>query len=105
VVLSKNREVRIYAFSQAGLRKRGPCGAEGITALIVLRDKSIKPLLAAAQGQRPPRGAQNPTPLDAHYAVIRTAMRGVFHELGIAASTSKISAVSSGAIARMVDER
>jgi hypothetical protein len=62
-----------------------PAGLKAITALIVLRDKTIKPLLAAAQEQRAPRGAQNPTPLDARYAVIRTDMRGVFHELGIAA--------------------
>src|SRR5206468_9841768 len=58
---------------------------KAITALIVLRDKAIKQLLAAAQESRPSRGAQNPTPLDAHYDAIRTAMRGVFHELGIAA--------------------
>jgi hypothetical protein len=63
----------------------GPAGLKAITALLVLRDQAIKPLLAAAREPRPSRGAQNPTPLDAHYAVIRTAMRGVFHELGIAA--------------------
>ncbi len=40
---------------------------------------------AAAQELRPGRGAHNPTPLDAHYDALRTAMRGVFHELGIAA--------------------
>jgi hypothetical protein len=48
-------------------------------------EKAIKPLLAAAQELRPRRGAHNPTPLDAHYDALRTAMRGVFHELGIAA--------------------
>jgi hypothetical protein len=62
-----------------------PTGLKAITALIVLRDKAIKPLLAAAQGLRPSRGAQNPTPLDAHYDAVRSTMRGVFHELGIAA--------------------
>ena len=63
----------------------GPAGLKAITALVVLRDKAIKPLLAAAQELRPRRGAHNPTPLDAHYDALRTAMRGVFHELGIAA--------------------
>ena len=29
--------------------------------------------------------AQNPTVLDTHYDAIRTAMRGVFQELGLAA--------------------
>jgi hypothetical protein len=62
-----------------------PAGLKAITALIVLRDKAIKPLLAAAQGLRPRRGARNPRPLDAHYDAVRSAMRGVFHELGIAA--------------------
>jgi hypothetical protein len=63
----------------------GPAGLKAITALVVLRDKAIKPLLAAAQALRPSRGAHNPTLLDAHYDALRTAMRGVFHELGIAA--------------------
>jgi hypothetical protein len=62
-----------------------PAGLRAITALVVLRNKAIKPLLAAAQELRPRRGAQNPTPLDAHYDAVRAAMRGVFHELGIAA--------------------
>jgi hypothetical protein len=56
-----------------------------MTALLVLRNKAIKPLLAAAQPLRPPRGAHNPKPIDAHYHAIRVAMQGVFHELGLAA--------------------
>jgi len=60
-------------------------GLKAMTALVVLRDKAIKPLLAAAQDLRPARHAQNPRPLDIHYESIRTAMQGVFHELGIAA--------------------
>jgi hypothetical protein len=75
----------VQRIGQTRRYQASPAGLKAITALIVLRDKAIKPLLAAAQGQRRRRGAQNPTPLDAHYAVIRTAMRGVFHELGIAA--------------------
>src|SRR6516162_3523262 len=63
----------------------GPAGLKAITALVVLRDKAIKPLLAAAQALRPSRGAHNPTLLDAHYDALRAAMRGVFHELGITA--------------------
>jgi hypothetical protein len=56
-----------------------------ITALIVIRDKAIKPLLAAAQDISPTRGAQNQRVIDRHYLNLRTAMKGVFHELGIAA--------------------
>jgi hypothetical protein len=62
-----------------------PRGLRAMTALIVLRNKAIKPLLAAAQGLRPSRGAQNPSAVDTHYDTIRTAMQGVFQELGLAA--------------------
>src|SRR6202048_3324960 len=62
-----------------------PTGLRAMTALLVLRDKAIKPLLAAAQPLRPRRGPHNPKPIDHHYAAIQTAMRGVFHELGLAA--------------------
>jgi hypothetical protein len=62
-----------------------PAGLKAIAALVVLRDKAIKPLLASVQQLRPSRGAHNPRPLDAHYHAVRAAMRGVFHELGIAA--------------------
>jgi hypothetical protein len=60
-------------------------GLRAMTALLVLRDKAIKPLLAAAQPLRPTRGAHNPKPIDLHYDAIQAAMRGLFHELGIAA--------------------
>ena len=56
-----------------------------MTALLVLRNKAIKPILAAAQPLRPTRGAHNPKPIDAHYQALRAAMKGVFHELGLAA--------------------
>jgi hypothetical protein len=62
-----------------------PSGLRAITALVVLRTKAIKPLLAAAVPLRPPRGAHNPKPIDAHYHALQLAMHGVFHELGIAA--------------------
>ena len=62
-----------------------PDGLKTMTALMILRDKAIKPLLAAAQRLRQPRRAQNQTQLDRHYETIRIAMQGVFHELGVAA--------------------
>ena len=60
-------------------------GLRAMTALVVLRNKAIKPLLAAAQNRHPARGAHNPKPIDVHYDALRRAMHGVFHELGIAA--------------------
>ena len=62
-----------------------PQGARAMAALIVLRDRAIKPLLAAAVHDRRTRRPHNPTPLDIHYQTIRESMRGVFNELGIAA--------------------
>src|SRR5438105_15574323 len=62
-----------------------PTGLRAITALVVLRNKAIKPLLAAAQPLRPTRGSLNPKPIDAHYHTLQAAMHGVFHELGLAA--------------------
>src|SRR6266851_1366772 len=62
-----------------------PAGLKALTALVVLRNKAIRPLLAAAQELRPARGAQNPKALDTHCHAIRVAMQGVFHELGLAA--------------------
>src|SRR6201987_333432 len=62
-----------------------PAGLRAMTALVVLRNKAIKPLLAAAQSLRPTRGAHNPKPIDAHYQAIQVAMQGVFDELGLAA--------------------
>jgi hypothetical protein len=56
-----------------------------MVALRVLRTKVIKPLLAAAQGCRPSRGAQNPTPIDYHYEIMRTSMRALFEQLALAA--------------------
>ena len=56
-----------------------------MVALVVLRDKAIKPLLAAARDLRPSRGAQNPRALDLHYETIRTGMHGIFQELGLVA--------------------
>ena len=75
----------VQRIGQTRRYQSNPPGLKAITALIVLRDKAIKPLLAAAQDLRPSRGAQNPRPLDAHYDAVRSAMRGLFNELAIAA--------------------
>jgi hypothetical protein len=47
-----------------------------MTALLVLRNKAIKPLLAAARELRPTRPPPHPKPIDAHYHAIRLAMQG-----------------------------
>jgi len=60
-------------------------GIRVMAALLVLRDKVVRPILAAAQPLRPSRGTQNSAPIDRHYETIRLAMQEIFHELGIAA--------------------
>ena len=60
-------------------------GLRAMTALVVLRNKAIKPFLAAAQPLHPARGAHNPKPIDLTTMPCKLAMHGVFHELGIAA--------------------
>jgi hypothetical protein len=58
---------------------------KALTALVVLRDKVIQPLLAAAIETRPKRSPQNPGAIDQHYETLRMGMAGLFHELGLAA--------------------
>ena len=70
-------KTRAYRPTQAGLK--------AIAALVVLREKAIRPLLAAAQEIRPSRGSQNPTALDRHYETVRVGMAAILRELGVAA--------------------
>jgi hypothetical protein len=69
-IVQRIGQTRRYESTASGLR--------AMVALVVLRNKAIKPaikpLLAAAQCRRKSRGAQNPTPIDKHYETIRTAM-------------------------------
>jgi len=63
-----------------------PDGVRALTALVVLRDKVIKPLLAAArQLRRRRRPLSNLTAVDQHYHALRGTMSQLFEELGIAA--------------------
>ncbi len=76
-IVQRIGQTRRYESTASGLR--------AMVALVVLRNKAIKPLLAAAQRRRKSRGAQNPRPIDRHYETIRMAMQRVFDELGLAA--------------------
>jgi len=59
-----------------------PAGLKAMTALFVLRNKVIKPLLAVAQKPRPARGTQNPSALDTHYYAIDSLCRESFRNWG-----------------------
>lgn len=62
-----------------------PAGLRAITALVVLREKVIRPLFAASQRPEPQIKANHPTPVDQHYERLRVGMRDLFTALGIAA--------------------
>ena len=63
-----------------------PTGVRALTALVVLRDKVIKPLLAAAcQPGRRGRPPSNLTAIDQHYHTLRGTMSQLFQELGVVA--------------------
>jgi hypothetical protein len=60
-------------------------GLRTLTALVVLREKIIRPLLAASTRPQPHSKLSNPTPIDQHYENLRVCMQGLFIELGVAA--------------------
>jgi hypothetical protein len=62
-----------------------PEGIRSLTALLVLREKIIRPLLAASGQPEPTAKPAHPTPIDHHYESLRAGMRSLFTEPGIAA--------------------
>jgi hypothetical protein len=62
-----------------------PAGLRALAALAVLRDKVIKPLLAASCHPSLHAEKQDPVPIDQHYDNLRSDMRRLFGALGIAA--------------------
>ena len=63
-----------------------PQGLQTMAALLTLREKVIKPVLAgAAQPQRGRKPLQ-PSELDIQYVKVQSEMRTLFHILGIAAT-------------------
>jgi hypothetical protein len=62
-----------------------PDGLRSMTALVVLREKVIKPLLAASQQPESQTKPNHPTSVDRHYEHLRIGMRDLFTALGVAA--------------------
>ena len=60
-------------------------GLRAMTALVVLREKVIRPLLAASQRPEASAKPNHPTPVDHHYEHLRVGMRDLLTTLGIAA--------------------
>ena len=61
-----------------------PNGLQIMTALLVLRDRVIKPVLAGAGRPKPGPKPKDETPLDAQYRTLHGEMRTLFHLLGVA---------------------
>ena len=62
-----------------------PEGLQAVAALLVLRDKVIKPVLAGAgKPRRGPKPKQQ-SAIDAHYETIQAEMRNLFQTIGLAA--------------------
>jgi hypothetical protein len=62
-----------------------PDGLRAMTALVVLREKVIRPLLAASRQPESQTKPNHPTPVDQHYEHLRVGMRDLFTALGVAA--------------------
>ena len=71
-----------------GTSRRYECDPEGLrtlAALLVLREKVIRPLLAASQRPESTSKPNHPTPIDHHYEHLRAGMRDLFTALGMVA--------------------
>jgi len=62
-----------------------PQGLRALTALLVLREKVIRPLLAGSQRSESKIQPNHPTPTDHHYEHLRAGMRDLLTGLGVAA--------------------
>jgi len=60
-------------------------GLRAMAALLVLREKVIRPLLAASQRPDSQIKPNHPTPVDHHYEHLRCGMRDLFTALGMVA--------------------
>jgi hypothetical protein len=61
-----------------------PTGLQTMSALLILREKAIKPILAGAANPKRGPKPQHPTLLDTLYHAIQVAMRDLFQALGVA---------------------
>jgi len=62
-----------------------PEGLRTIAALVVLRDKVIKPILAGTAKPKMGRKPKTWRPIDEHYETVRKDMQALFADLGLAA--------------------
>src|SRR6516225_10661096 len=73
-MISRSCGARVW-FTRIGTSRRyepAPGGLRAMTALVILREKVIRPLLAATQRPEPQTKLNHPTPIDHHYEQLRT---------------------------------
>jgi hypothetical protein len=61
-----------------------PAGLQNMAALLILRDKVLKPVLAGAGKPKRGRKPKHQSPTDLHYANMQTEMRNLFQTIGLA---------------------
>jgi hypothetical protein len=84
--LKKLRAKRLIETVPSSRRYRvPPAGVRTIAALVILRDKVIKPILAGTATSKMGRKPKNWSPIDEHYDTIRKDMQILFEDLGLAA--------------------
>ena len=60
-----------------------PEGLQNMAALLILKEKVLKPILAGAGKPRPGRNPKHQSQVDIHYANIQTELRNLFQTIGI----------------------
>lgn len=75
-------EKNLKKVERSGRFRTGICT---LAALLILREKVIKPVLAGAGKPKPGRPLKRIHPLDAHYENLQRELRRTFHTLGLAA--------------------
>lgn len=84
--LKKVRAKRLVEMVPATRRYRVPPAAtRTLAALVILREKVLKPILAGTSTRKVGRKPKNWSPLDAHYETIRRDMHVLFNDLGLTA--------------------
>jgi hypothetical protein len=84
--LKKLRAKHLLELIPASRRYRvPPPGLRMIAALVILRERVIKPLLAGMAPSKVGRKPKNWSPIDAHYETLRKDMQVLFDDLGLAA--------------------
>lgn len=84
--VDKTKEMNKLWINKIGLSRRYQASAVGLqtmSALLILREKVIKPVLAGAGKPKHGPKPKNPSLLDQLYLVLHSAMRDLFRELGI----------------------